>query len=235
MRYTYIEDSGLEEKIKVAWLKSIFYTTFEDRSKEIHITDLTHPCLKSVILSKKKGPYTFEEVDKIFLKKTWSGSKLHETPFGEYHEYGFRYQFANEPYGYIYGSVDEILGNAIIDKKFYSFLPKQPYESHVEQVLFYFSILTDHHEMKNGKGYTQVGPMDIDVGVLMYIERENFNTSLFLFKPIDVEEVREEMIRRAKIVRRGLVDNVLPKGVPSYFCKWCDFKNECEEVKNNGI
>ena len=237
MRYTFVENRGLEDKIISAWMRSIYYETFQDRSKEIHITDLTNPCLKKVVLDKKRGALSYEEIDKTFLKKTWSGSKLHETPFGEKHEYAFRYPFENEPYEYIYGSADEILDGYIIDKKFYSYLPKQPYEHHVEQVLFYIAILSDHHEMQIGNHYRDVEPLEIKGGVLMYIERENFRTKIFVFEPIDVEEVREEMVKRAKIIRKGLVDGEIPVGKVSYFCKWCDYKSECKEymeVNKNG-
>lgn len=231
MRYTFVESEGLAKYIEEQWLRGLYYETLEDRTKEIHITDLTNPCAKSVILAKKYGVLSYEEIDKNFLKKTWAGKKLHETPFGQYHEYAFRYKFADGRYGYIYGSADEILDGIVIDKKYYSFIPKRPYEHHIEQVLFYLAILSDNHERLLKKKYEKARPLDVVRGALMYIDREELQVGIFFFEPIDIEEIREEMIKRAEVIRRGLLYGEIPKGVKSYMCKWCMFKNECDDWK----
>ena len=226
------EDKVFVRYVEEQWLRGIYYDTFEDRSKEIHITDLTNPCLKSVVLAKRDGLQTFEDIDKSFLKKTWSGKKLHETAFGDEHEYAFRYRFADEPFAYIYGSVDEILGNTIIDKKYYSFIPTTPYQHHVEQVLFYLVVLTDWHErMIKGK-YKMARPLDnIKRGALMYISRHDLRDKIYMFKPKNRENVKEEMIKRANIIRRGLAFGEIPKGEKGWMCNYCRFKDKCEDYK----
>ena len=233
IEYKYKTDVSLEETIKSQWLKSLYYNTIEDRSKEIHITDLTNPCLLYVVWSKIDGLLSFDEMDKSMIKKTWAGKQLHETAFGQYHEYAFRYKFDDEPYGYIYGSVDEILNGMIIDKKYYSFLPNRPYDHHVEQVLFYYTILSGEHERRmNGKYVFSFGLEGLERKVIiMYIERKNLSVRVFLIDEFDVEDVKNEMIRRAKMVRKGLVKGELPKPKRgSWMCNYCRYKDRCDKL-----
>lgn len=215
-----INDRAKEEEIKEKFMQSLYREGMEDRSKEIHISDLVYPCPRSVVLSKHYGVESYEDIDKDFLKKTWAGKKLHETGFGDITEYGFKYKFCDddETWCYIYGSADEVFvkDGIVLDKKFYAFTPKKPYEHHLYQVGFYIVILRE------------LG-LDVSKGAVMYINRYDLYVKVYLFEIEDIGELKKLMLERANVIKESMVNGKIPDGVVSWACRYCKFKYECDE------
>lgn len=232
MSVEYYEDVNMEREIVDKWIEALLDDVYEDRSSAIHITDLTNPCMANVRYVKERQKRKEDAYTYGFITKVWSGKKLHETAFGDEHEYAFRIKIAKEePYNYIYGSMDEIVDGVVIDKKFYGFIPKEPYHHHVEQVMYYIGALNGKHEHILEDGRIVEGEIkEYDRGAIMYIDRKTLRVKLFFFKVENPKEVRDEMIEKAKKLRECLITGDCER-VYSWMCNYCDWREECPIYK----
>lgn len=210
------DDKKIRDMLDILLIESIKKEKTDDRRYELHITDLVNPCPRAVWYYKVYADEV--DVDDKGILKMWSGSKLHETSMSNGHEFPLEYKFADGDYGTIIGSVDEIIGDMVVDKKFYGFLPKEAYEHHVRQVMYYMALL-----WKMGK--------KVRYGVVYYIERKNFSTKAFVFemKEEDLKNVFEELLEKAEYLRKNLVEGIIPKKVVGWMCRYCKFKEKCSE------
>ena len=212
------ENRRLKDALDLIFTNKAKGETLEDRRFEIHISDLVKECPRESWIS-KKYPEDIEFQRKSLLKM-WGGKKLHEIELSKEHEVEMRYRFAKEPYGVIVGTVDEIINDIVIDKKFYAKLPKAPYKQHIKQVSYYMALL-----WKFGK--------KVRMGAIYYINRSSFATRVFTFSisEEDIEKAFEEMVERATYLRQAIIHNWAPPKINNEIeCSKCAFKDICKSI-----
>lgn len=129
-----------EQDITARFYHAVYKSVMEDRSKEIHVSDILYECLRRAWYSKHLPPRFTRDTAMIF----WIGDQLHLTPISKTHELSLSW------YG-IHGTIDEYIDGFIIDKKSCRSLPKYPYSNHVKQVEYYSALMENNgYEVQGG-------------------------------------------------------------------------------------
>jgi len=223
----------LEDKIK-DFIEILFYNALikevEEYRPEIHITDLSIPCLRRAYFNKLyEREHPELEVDKKSLKRLWIGKKLHETPLTRYHE--LELDYGN---GLLKGQIDEMVkmkdGDKvillIIDKKTTEYKVKEPHEHYKTQVEYYSALLKMiHPEYFN----------DVDEvwGVLLYITLKKEDDIIFFTWKIDVDKNVEELKNRIEEFSFALENNIIPDAIKGWWCNYCRWNTLCYKLDAN--
>ncbi|RLJ03520.1 MAG: hypothetical protein DRP11_00570, partial [Candidatus Aenigmatarchaeota archaeon] len=148
--------------------------------------------------------------------RTWIGRKLHETSI-----LGGEVEIRLEYKG-ITGRIDEYKDGVLLEKKTCRSIPKKPYPHHVRQVEYYWVLCE-----RNGR--------PVKKAALMYIDVDSAEVEVF---PVEferpLEEVEEEMLRKAEIISECLKTGILP---PRKMTTWDDKTSKlvCEYCAYYGI
>jgi len=200
----------------IAWrlIRSIFRELEEDRSREIHVTDLVYECPRRAYYEKVYG-YGVTSLQSAFV--LWIGKKLHETGMdGCDHEVAVEGELGGVR---VVGSIDELCegGDLIVDKKTTRRIPRQPHEHHVLQVLIYALLL-----QKMGRRVPRRG-------AIVYIDVANAETKSYEF-PITataLASVEKEVAPRARELATALATGKPPKPRPGWLCNYCSYVRRC--------
>lgn len=189
-----------------------FYTAIFKECKEKHhpisVTALVYDCLRRAFYNVVVPEEIIDPSGKI---RIWIGKKLHETPIYQKNEVELSYKG-------VHGRVDEYDPSTrrIVDKKTTRKIPREPYEHHVKQLLFYKVIME-----KNG--------FPVDKATLLYID---VNTTDIASYPVDLSKinldtVEKEMLDKANKLRKALLSGILPPRHMSWLCYYCSFFGWC--------
>jgi CRISPR/Cas system-associated exonuclease Cas4 (RecB family) len=193
-----------EQQVEEMFYKALYKEVMQDRSGEIHVSDILYDCLRRGYYSKIFKPRTKLETVMTF----WIGQKLHETPMTDHHELSLEWNG-------IYGTIDEFHDGIIIDKKTTRSLPsRSPYPNHKKQ-LEYYQVLAINN------GYS------VRWGCMLYIdvaEKKIKVMSVRLRKP---EVVEAEMLDKYYILKECLDNGVPPARSIGWACNYCDYNSEC--------
>jgi len=199
-------------------------TVVEDRTSDIHVTDLVQ-CVRKAWYS-KKYPLPLSKRD---IEVLWFGKKAHEfiqlshPEWGDFYELELEYVTPNGTR--VIGSSDEVLlvkdgdeeSYTIVDKKFVAKIPSRMYPHHRRQVLYYTVMAKE----SRGLNVTRAG--------ILYISLwGNYNTRSFTeaFYTIEItpelyRRAKEELDQRADILREYLESNTPPPPMFGEECEWC--------------
>jgi len=209
------EEDKIGTEIIKRFYRAVLTELEEDRSNEVHVTDLVYECLRRAYYEKKYSAMPSDESGALVL---WIGKKLHETPVCSGHEVELSADIDGVP---VRGSIDELctVGDkiVIVDKKSTRGAPSKPYEHHVKQVLFYAAILA------KTKGIVA------DYGAVLYIDVANLYSKVFVF-PItvmDIESAWAELSSKARKLWDAMVNDRVPPAEPGWLCKYCPYWRRC--------
>lgn len=192
----------------------IFYAKaidmLEDRSKEIHVTDLVYECLRKAYYSKKHKPMLTREG----LLAVWLGEAVHRLDAGKHSEIKVQYNG-------VVGSVDELvkINNELIlvEKKTCKKLPQYPYPHHINQVEYYYFMLKQQG----------IEPTKL---VIFYISKSENKTREFEITPRDLAVIEGEFTEKLAILKKSLETNTPPPrpyDQPDWLCDYCPYFSEC--------
>lgn len=197
------------------------YEDVEDRTNEIHVTDLTDVCHRRVWYE-KKSPWP-EGLEAIL--RMAEGKLLHKLPLFDCSEFEIEYQGVK-------GRIDEYASGVIIEKKFVDFVPNtlaevQKYYAHyVEQVGFYAYMLVS-------LGY------EFKQAFLLFVKRGEQNErgrrplkAFDITNLISLDKVEAEFKARrdalAEILKADEPPEIPPQFSPfDYPCSYCKYSSRC--------
>ena len=203
-------------------------TVVEDRTNDIHVTDLVG-CLRKAWFS-KKYPIPLSKRD---IEVLWFGKKAHEfiqlahPDLGDFYELPLEYY---TPSGTrVIGSSDEVLlknnGDSymVVDKKFVKTIPPSIYPHHRRQILFYAVMIEETAGLK------------VDEAGILYISLwGHSNTRSFSEKFLSIrlddtlkKRAKEDLDRRADTLREHLEKNIPPPPMFTEECEWCKYYSWC--------
>jgi CRISPR/Cas system-associated exonuclease Cas4 (RecB family) len=220
----------------------------EGRAAGYHVSGLSYECLRNIQyarMAEEKETSNLdnlensEDLDKESLWRTWIGTKLHETPITEEHEFGLYKELdVNGQKIQIHGHIDEIYeredgSKVIIDKKFVASVPRSANEHHIRQVSYYVAM------------YNQQTGANVTKGALMY-----FRPVIPTKKQMEEAEARGEPILRSKVVvfdvdadkamveledKVRKVQEAIDAGkiidrTTGWLCRYCRWKPDCEAL-----
>ncbi len=226
-----MEDS-IEREIEKKFEEAILNDYKKSNSKRLagfHVSALSYGCNRKIWYDiTRESVESNDDMDGVY--RMWIGTKLHETPITENHEF----QMKSKRNGYILsGTIDEIVetskGKFLIDKKFQQKLPTSMQEHHRNQVMFYAVLLKD------------VKHIDVDGVALVYFlpqmsdRKDKFGNVLPRMK-VFVAQVTPEILEEYRKKLYGMVDDVsakiksdeLPEKNISWYCKYCPHKQLCD-------
>jgi len=212
-------EETIAQEIKTKFYRAVLDEIAEDRSNEVHVTDLVYDCLRRAYFEKKYGETPSDESGALVL---WIGKKLHETPVCDGHEVPLEYS-VNTDNGMVAvkGSIDELCTVddkiVIVDKKSTRSAPSKPHEHHVKQVMFYAAML---YKTKGIKA---------DYGAILYIDVANLYSRVHVF-PItlaDIELHADELEKKAAELWNSMQTGVLPRKKAGWLCKYCPYWRKC--------
>jgi CRISPR/Cas system-associated exonuclease Cas4 (RecB family) len=194
------------------YLYRVWYLdTLENREKEIHVTDITSDCLREVVLS--KVIFKLPRLSKLLY--FWWGVMVHQNSF-----FGGEKEFTLEWRG-INARIDEYdKGKGyLLEKKTIEKLPREAYEHHIRQVLYYYVILVEN-------GY------EVNKAEIVYFARDGCESFELDLKPYKTNEkyyndLKLEMLNKRDILLKHLQDRTLPDRVFGWWCDYCSYKEEC--------
>ena len=203
------------------WIKFKFATAVlkeleEDRSSEIHVTDLVYDCLRRAYYEKTDGQIASEDSALVL----WIGKKLHETEFaGCEHEKELSFSAEGVT---IVGRADEVCRTGdgwyvVIDKKTCRRVPSSPYEHHVKQLEMYAAVL------KYVYGY------DVRAVAVLYIDVSNLESKVYVksVSEMGLKAVLNEMLDKAQRLKKALEGEKPPEARPHWLCKYCPYWSRC--------
>jgi len=207
----------LANKLQYKFYRAVLRELEEDRTQEIHVTDLVYDCLRRAYYSKKHPIHAADEASALVL---WIGKKLHETIVCEDgHEVEVELQIADEVS--VKGSIDEMCQidgyTVIIDKKTTRNIPSKPYDHHVKQVKIYAMILYKTRGIR------------VQYGGILYIDVNNLYSKLYMFpvQMLEIEQLYNEVVEKAWKLYIAMKENTAPEAEPGWICKYCPYWQLC--------
>lgn len=188
----------------------------EDRSGEIHVSDLLYECIRRAWYSKRIGEVISDPQGLIAV---WVGRKLHEMPICDEHEVPVKYTTVDGVE--VIGRIDELCkdgdGYFILDKKTTRQIPNRPYDHHIKQTLFYAFMLQKMRGVKVNK-----------IGIL-YIDVSNLEIKSYVV-PVNnamIEQAGKELELKAKILYETLKNDKPPNRQIGWWCNYCSMFRRC--------
>ena len=184
----------------------------EDRSNEIHVTDLASLCLRrSFFLKKLSYMFSLDSVMRMAI-----GRKIHEIPLimkpskndTYYHELSLEWEG-------IKGRIDEYYNGIVIDKKTTREIPRGP-SDYVTKQLRYYRVLLEHNNIP------------VKEAIVIYIDVDHAYAKAF---PVDVSgdlrEIEEEMLHKKEILAAAMKTNHPPPREMGWWCNSCECASLC--------
>lgn len=203
-------------------LSSIIKDIDEDRSREIHVTDLVYECVRRAYYEKTEG-YGVTGFDTAMV--LWTGKKLHETGLeGCEHEVPVEMELGGVT---VVGRIDELCdgGDLIVDKKTTRHVPSSPYDHHVFQVLLYALALK------------KMGRRVPSRGAVIYIDVSGLNIRAYTFQITAslLDKVEREATARAVELAAALKLRRPPRPRPGWLCQYCSYVRRCSLDGYSGV
>lgn len=206
---------------------------------KFHVSSIVYGCPRKLYFEYKYGPKTvIENDDEMF--RIWVGMKLHETKITDNHEY--KLESKRDEFS-IVGSIDEIMefNNKIyiIDKKFVSVPPKEMYDHHKKQVMYYaYLLMKEKYIIPNGIAllYFRTGNVFITSSGKQIqgtdISSLGSTNHVFVFsEEITVDDINRYGNELEEIVSqtiKSIKENRIPEKKESWYCRYCAFKELCK-------
>jgi len=215
--------------IKSIFMQKVIKDLEEDRSG-IHVSDLTHGCVRRSFFNIKFGSrIEYEDADGEIknsgaltereIMTFWIGKKIHELPITQMHEVPVEYMGVK-------GTFDEALwiddNFIILDKKTTSKLPSRPYEHHKIQIMYYALMFWKTKGIKANYGAVIYILKDTGIG-----NDEIVRVFVFPIRPKDYDDIEIMFKTRLAILKKALEDDVPPPRVPSFLCRYCHWQELC--------
>ena len=197
--------------------KSIMDELDEDRSKEVHVTDLVYGCARKAWFEKTLGYGITDTTSMIVL---WTGKKLHETGMvGCEHEVKIEMNLGGVR---VVGSIDELCddGELVVDKKTTRGHPSKPYDHHVMQVLLYALALKKMGRKVPSRG--AIVYINVVDGTLKAYE--------FMITASVLDRVEREASERAKEIWNAMQSGKPPRARPGWLCNYCSYIGQCAKI-----
>jgi len=194
-------------------LEAFYTAVFRECLEEHHpvsVTALVYDCLRRAYYNAVVPEEIIDPAGKI---RVWVGKKLHETRIFPVHELELEWRG-------IHGRIDEYdpERKLLVDKKTTRKIPREPYEHHVKQLLFY-KVLMEHN------GYP------VEKAAVLYIDVNSTDVVAYpvdLSTGFDMEAVEKEMLEKAEKLRKALKSGILPPRSMSWLCHYgCSFFSWC--------
>ena len=241
----------MTDLLKRLILKGVALELQEDRSREIHVTDLVYPCIRKAYYQKTMPPAYKGETSLLTL---WIGKKLHETRPPNAYDFSDKtveeareiltpelvrdIESGTEPVvlhelpleaelggARVVGRTDMVVWDPesgewiVVDKKTVEReAPRSPYSHHVEQVLFYASMLNSLYGITPTRGA---------VAYIQLSQGKTIEVHEFDILPDKLEEARGVMEERASGLALALGTGVLPEPVMGWYCRYCPYYEAC--------
>ena len=201
---------------ELAWrlVKGIMLELEEDRSREIHVTDLVYECPRRAWYEKKLG-YGVTSLDTAFI--LWVGKKLHETGMdGCEHEVPVEFELGGVR---VVGRIDELCdgGDLVVDKKSTRRRVSKPYDHHVMQVLLYAEALRQMRGRVPSRGAV----------VYMNVADNEVTAFEFRITRVMLEQAVREAARRARELWEAMVSGRVPGARHGWICNYCPYVRLC--------
>jgi len=201
-----MEDQDLE--VLEAFYTAVFKECLE-KHHPISVTALVYDCLRRAYYNAVVPEEIIDPAGKI---RVWVGKKLHETQVFPVHELELEWRG-------IHGRIDEYdpERKLLVDKKTTRRIPKEPYEHHAKQLLFY-KVLMEHN------GYP------VEKATVLYIDVNSTDVVAYpvdLSAGFDMEAVEKEMLGKADKLKKALKSGILPPRSMSWLCHYCSFFSWC--------
>lgn len=188
-----------------------------------HVTSLVYKCKRKVWYESQYYDLV-NKVDDASLSRMWIGTKLHETPISEMHEFPVWFQFEGASVG---GRIDEIMEidgkKFIIDKKFVSYIPKEANEHYMEQVTFYAALY-----------YLQKGVFVDGIGIHYYKPTASYDdeggkerTFIKLLTQEEILKFTDYIKDMVSDISNHIKNHTLPDPYQSWYCKYCPYRLSC--------
>jgi hypothetical protein len=233
---------SVESEIKEKFFEELYKQNVDNadaRDKGIHISNASYGCPRKLYFDittpKRESKEEFSK-DRKGLYRMWIGTKLHETPFTDNHEYKMKYSYRGMD---ITGTIDEIFVDSegkkwIIDKKFVGYAPNFVMQPHHRDQVGYYSWL-----------YKQLTGENVAGVVLFYfIVKESYlrnkkvseddvpeDTVIRVFKeeltPEDIDNFGKQLLYLVDPVIDGYLTFKVPEKNVSWYCEYCLFREVC--------
>jgi len=190
----------------------------EKRRNELHLTDLTEPCMRRVWFE-KRDPLPD---DPESLIRMWEGDMLHQMPLLKEHELELQYEDLKT-------RIDEYEDGVLIEKKFVSFIPRtqdelQRYYSHYIKQVEYEALLLSLNDKPVKKAF-----------ILFVVrgEPEQGRPPVIAFEvPINLEAIALRLAEELEAFRI-MLNSERPPEIPKNFspfeypCSYCKYRSRC--------
>jgi hypothetical protein len=206
------------QDVERLFLKCMANYSKEDRTNELHLTDLVSDCLRRVWFEKHMP----SENDIENILRMWQGSVLHTMPLLSSHELSLELEGVKS-------RIDEYGDGVLIEKKFVMFVPKDEvelrkyYSHYIKQVQFEALFL-----QQNGN--------DVKSAYLLFVRRgeaEEGKPAIRAFNvPLDWESIAQDFISTVEVYNLTLQQNT-PPAIPltytpfDYPCTYCNYRTKC--------
>lgn len=201
-----------DSEFKRIFFEKIREEVWDDRSNEIHATDLANICLRRAYYQ-KKYPEMMRLSDEEILR-VWIGWKLHTTQITEKHEVSFEYED-------VMGSMDEIHDGWIVDKKFVRWIPKEPHDHYIRQMKIYLY------------NYWKVFGEKLKGAKLFYVDVNRLKVKVFVIE-METEEDWNELVEWYEKLRdefkKCLENDSPPPMTECWLCQKCPYNVFCYPV-----
>jgi CRISPR/Cas system-associated exonuclease Cas4 (RecB family) len=242
------EDETLEHEIEELFEQGVrAYSKMGAAGREpgFHVSGLSYECLRSIQyarLHEEKETSNHEEgeeMDKEGLWRTWIGTKLHETPITDEHEFGLSRELdVNGTKVKILGHIDEVKKwddgtRVIIDKKFVATVPRSPNAHHIKQVSYYAAL------------YNEQTGANVDKGALLYFRpviptKRQLEEAIARGEPIlrmrafafdvDAKAAKAELEEKVRKVQEAINAGKIIDRTTGWLCGYCKWKKDCEAL-----
>jgi len=205
-----------------------------ERSKAIHVSDLTSPCTRKTWYNfhSTEVPINLDSICNFYL-----GILLHEqAKLGKRNEVPVTANIREKKpvnvseinqdnfYECVTGTIDDILEingkTVIVDKKTTNRIPEQPSEEYQTQINIYKLLL-----------YINEG-IDVKKGAILYLEKPSSfkETACFVFDLMNLEEIERMVIYKLD----ELKSQTEPNRVITFRCDYCPHFKTCDPHQNGG-
>ncbi len=196
----------------------------EKREKNyLHVSSFEYKCVRKVWYELKYADRV-PDVEDTALLRMWIGTKLHETPITDNHEFRVEADIHGMHIG---GRIDEIFEidghKYIIDKKFVKIIPSQPNDHYMTQVMYYAVLY-----------YLMTGEFVDGVGIHYFVPVMTYDASVVTEKTYVRQLTQEDILSFKEFVedqvlqlKTSLEKDTLPPPTRTWYCQYCPFSASC--------
>ena len=245
----------LQTRLKRFFLAKLYKYIEEDRSTEVHVTDVVYGCPLRAYLSKKYPMLLEARKDEASIITLSLGKKLHEIPIGEhsFEEYKIRsredveeikdkvyeiiiatglekpFGFHELPVAYFPGESDKPLVVGRLDELI--FLPGEGWILIDKKTTVNMPSSPYEHHIIQLKIYAYLLKQNYDIRPdyigIVYIDHGSKKVEVFTEEYQDEDDLIEVLLGQAHDIRQALETGEEPDLNPGWWCKYCPFYTIC--------